>query len=239
MVAPIARAPDIRGSIGRSMPEDLAETLRSQIRGGLLGPGDRLPNERDLAASLGIGRITVRRAIQQLVSEGFLFSKRGNSGGTFVSDLEAPRQAWVERVRRAPEWVVDLIEYRKAVEMRAAELAARRRSAGQVAQMRAAIEEGSAPTSRRSFRQADHHFHVAVAEASSSPRLVDAIVQARGELFLPTDQLVFEDRFAQTADEHSAILAAIDAGDPEAARAAAETHLQASLQDFLDLIVGG
>ena len=220
------------------MPADLAETLRSQIRGGLLGPGDRLPNERDLAASLGIGRITVRQAIQQLVAEGFLLSKRGNSGGTFVSDLEAPRQAWVERVRQDPEWVVDLIEYRKAVEMRAAELAATRRSARHLDRMRAAVDEGTEPPSRRSFREADHHFHLAVAEASGSQRLVDAIVQARGELFLPTDQLVFADHFTQTRDEHTAILAAVDAGDPAAARAAAEAHLQGSLQDFLDLIVG-
>jgi GntR family transcriptional regulator, transcriptional repressor for pyruvate dehydrogenase complex len=218
------------------MPSDLAEALRSQIHGGQLGPGDRLPNERDLAASLGVGRITVREAIRQLVAEGYLVSKRGNAGGTYVTDLAEPHRAWIERARREPQWVVDLIEYRKAVEMRAAELAAGRRTRADLVEMQTAIEEGRAPASRRLFRQADHRFHVAMAEASGSPRLLTAIVSARGELFLPVDQLVFDDHFAQTKDEHTAIMEAIQARDVAGARAAAERHLEGSLRDFLQVI---
>jgi DNA-binding FadR family transcriptional regulator len=231
--------PERSAGLGRSMPADLAEMLRSQIHGGQLGPGDRLPNERDLATSLGVGRITVREAIRLLVAEGYLVSKRGNSGGTYVSDLAEPHRAWIERVRREPQWVVDLIEYRKAVEMRAAELAASRRTRTHLAEMRSAIEEGSVPASRRAFRQADHRFHVAMADASGSSRLLTAIVLARGELFLPTDQLVFHDHFTQTRDEHTAILEAIEARDPESTRVAVERHLQGSLQDFLDMVLDG
>jgi GntR family transcriptional repressor for pyruvate dehydrogenase complex len=229
--------PQVAGSLGRSMPSDLADTLRSRIHAGQLGPGDRLPNERDLAASLGVGRITVREAIRILVDDGYVVSKRGNSGGTFVSDLVHPRRAWVERVRSDPNWIVDLIEFRKAVEMRAAELAAGSRTAGHLAEMRRAITQGSAPSSRSAFRQADHRFHVAVATASGSERLLNAMVQARGEMFVPTDQLVFHDHYAQTEDEHVKILTAIEDRNPEAARAAVDAHLQASLTDFLNMIV--
>jgi GntR family transcriptional regulator, transcriptional repressor for pyruvate dehydrogenase complex len=234
---PVGAAAPISGHLGRSMPSDLADTLRSRIHGGQLGPGDRLPNERDLAASLGVGRITVREAIRVLVDDGYLVSKRGNSGGTFVSDLAQPHRAWLERIRRDPHWIVDLIEYRKAVEMRAAELAASRRSAAQLTEMRRAIKEGSTPSSRSAFRQADHRFHLAVADASGSERLAQAIVRARGELFVPTDQLVFHDHYTQTKDEHTEILTAIKDRDPAAARAAAEAHLEASLRDFLDMCV--
>ncbi len=227
----------VGADLGRSMSADLAQTLRSRIHGGQLGPGDRLPNERDLAASLGVGRITVREAIRILVNDGYLVSKRGNSGGTFVSDLARPHLAWIERVRSDPQWVVDLIEYRKALEMRAAELASQRRTSAQLIEMRVAIEEGSQPLSRGAFRQADHRFHVAVAEASGSQRLTSAIIQARGELFVPVDQLVFQDHFLQTREEHSNILAAVSAGDAEAARKAAEKHLQASLRDFLSMTI--
>jgi len=132
--------------------------------------------------------------------------------------------------------VVDLIEYRTAVETRAAELAARRRTHAQLVEMKAAIDEGTSPASRPAFRQADHRFHVAIAEASGSLRLQDAIVSARGELFLPVDRLVFEDHFIQTCEEHTAILEAIRARDADAARAAAERHLQASLRDFLEIV---
>jgi GntR family transcriptional regulator, transcriptional repressor for pyruvate dehydrogenase complex len=104
-------------------------------------------------------------------------------------------------------------------------------------EMRLAIKEGSEPSSRSAFRQADHRFHVAMAEASGSKRLATAIVQARGELFVPTDQLVFHDHCTQTRDEHTDILLAIKARDADAARQAAEKHLQGSLKDFLDMVI--
>jgi DNA-binding FadR family transcriptional regulator len=219
------------------MPAALAGTLRSQIHSGQLGPGDRLPNERDLAALLGVGRITVREAIRILVTDGYLVSKRGNSGGTFVTDLAQPHQAWRRRIEQDPHWIVDLFEFRKAVEMRAAELAALRRSAGHLEEMRQAIEEGAAPASRSAFRLADHRFHVAVAQASGSERLATAIVEARGELFVPTDQFAFTDHFAQTHDEHTRILAAIQSGDGAAARQAVEEHLDGSLKDFREMVL--
>jgi DNA-binding FadR family transcriptional regulator len=224
-------------ALGRSMPVALAATLRAQIHSGQLSPGDRLPNERDLATLLGVGRITLREGIRVLVADGYLVSKRGNSGGTFVTDLAQPHQAWLQRVEKDPRWIVDLFEYRMAVEMRAAELAALRHSAGHVEEMRQAIEEGADPASRSAFRLADHHFHVAVAQASGSERLTAAITEARGELFVPTDQFVFPDHFAQTRDEHTRILAAIEEHDSEGARQAAENHLNGSLKDFLDLVL--
>lgn len=223
--------------LGRSMPTDLADQLRTQIHGGQLGPGDRLPNERDLATLLGVGRITVREAIRMLVEEGYLVSKRGNSGGTFVSDLAKPQRLWLERIRQDPTWFTDLIEYRKAVEMRAAELAAKRRSREHLAEMKAAISQGADPESRHAFRQADHRFHVCMAQASGSERLVDATIRARGELFLPVDRMSFEDHYEQTRAEHGLILDAIRRRDAPGARDAVERHLQASLQDFMEMVV--
>lgn len=227
------------GALGRSRPADLAEQLRAQIHSGVLGPGDRLPNERELAAALGVARITVREAIRTLVEDGYVVSKRGNSGGTYVSDLTAAQQAWTDKVRRDPGWVVDLIDFRKAVEIRAAELAAVRGSEEDLAEMAAAIEQGSTPASRTAFRAADHRFHLAMAHASGSARLAEAIARARGEMFVPTDSLTFDDHYAQTREEHGRILAAIRGGDPAAARLAVESHLEGSLQDFMNMVVHG
>jgi DNA-binding FadR family transcriptional regulator len=226
-------------ALGRSRPADLAEHLRAQIHSGVLGPGDRLPNERDLAAALGVGRITVREAIRMLVEDGYVVSKRGNSGGTYISDLTAAQQAWTDKVRRDPEWAVDLIEYRKAVEIRAAELAAQRRSEADLAEMAAAIEQGTTPATRTAFRAADHRFHLAMAHASGSARLADAIARARGELFVPVDLLTFDDHYAQTREEHGRILEAIRTGNPAGARLAVESHLSGSLRDFMTMVVHG
>ena len=127
------------------------------------------------------------------------------------------------------------MEYRTAVEMHAAELAARRRGKDHLKTMKQAIEEGAAADSRVAFRRADHRFHIALAEASGNERLRAAIARARGELFVSVDRMAYEDQFALTHDEHSDIYAAIEARDEEAARRAIEKHLKTSL-DFVTLV---
>lgn len=221
---------------GRSAPDDIASLIRAQINGGQLGPGDRLPNERELAAQLGVARLTLRQALRLLIGEGYLTSKRGNSGGTFVTDLSQPQLVWLERVRRHPEWAVDLIEFRKAVEERTAVLAASRATSEQLQAMQVSVAEAAEPASRGVFRQADHRFHTTVAEASGSPRLLAAVVQARGELFVPVDAIQYQDRFRETCEEHAVILDAIQRRDAAAAAAAMEAHLESSLRDLLDMV---
>src|SRR5881398_2242082 len=64
--------------------EETVERLGTAIRLGILGPGLRLPPERELAEQLGISRSTLRQAITTLVQSGHLQSVRGRGGGTFV-----------------------------------------------------------------------------------------------------------------------------------------------------------
>lgn len=66
----------------------LVRGIREAIRGGRLAPGARAPSSRELAAELGLSRVTVVRAYEQLLAEGYLETRRG--AGTFVS---APRDA--------------------------------------------------------------------------------------------------------------------------------------------------
>src|SRR5689334_10718815 len=63
--------------------QQLQRALREAIEKRVLGPDDALPPERQLAADLGISRITVRKAIQALADEGFLEQRQGS--GNFVS----------------------------------------------------------------------------------------------------------------------------------------------------------
>src|SRR6187402_3317063 len=64
--------------------QETVERLGTAIRLGILGPGLRLPSERELAEQLGISRSTLRQAITTLVQSGHLTSVRGRGGGTFV-----------------------------------------------------------------------------------------------------------------------------------------------------------
>jgi GntR family transcriptional regulator len=64
--------------------QQLQRALRSAIETGVVGPDDALPPERDLAEMLSVSRITVRKAIDELVEEGLLVRKQGS--GTFISN---------------------------------------------------------------------------------------------------------------------------------------------------------
>src|SRR5260370_20724977 len=70
--------------------EDTVERLLQTIRLGVLHPGESLPPERELAARLGVSRDTVREAIKSLAHAGYLVSRRGRYGGTFLAQ-ELPR----------------------------------------------------------------------------------------------------------------------------------------------------
>src|SRR3979490_3491972 len=65
--------------------EDTVERLLQTIRLGVLAPGESLPPERELAAKLGVSRDTVREAIKPLSDAGYLVSRRGRYGGTFLA----------------------------------------------------------------------------------------------------------------------------------------------------------
>ena len=66
--------------------EETVERLLQAIKLGVVAPGDRLPSERDLAARLNVSRVTLREAIRALTEAGYVESRRGRYGGTFVND---------------------------------------------------------------------------------------------------------------------------------------------------------
>ena len=65
--------------------EETVERLLTVIKLGVVGPGARFPAERELAAQLGISRLTLREAIRELHQAGYVESRRGRFGGTFVT----------------------------------------------------------------------------------------------------------------------------------------------------------
>ena len=70
--------------------EETVERLLTVIKLGLVGPGERFPAERELAAQLGISRLTLREAIGAMAQAGYVQSRRGRFGGTFVIYTQPP-----------------------------------------------------------------------------------------------------------------------------------------------------
>src|SRR5688572_7531118 len=163
--------------------EETVERLGTAIRLGLLAPKTRLPAERDLAGELGISRSTLRQAITTLVQSGHLVSRRGRSGGTFVSDEpplahDQPARSLTSGEARA------VLDYRLAVETGVVVLAAERATADDLAQLDELTDRMAAIEGARfdAYRRADMRFHIGVAEAGHSPRLVSAMTEVQGQM---------------------------------------------------------
>ncbi len=74
---------------GVALYVQVRETLRDQIKTGVLKPGQKLPAEDELAAQFGVSRMTVRQGISDLTDEGVLYRRRGI--GTFVTQFHVER----------------------------------------------------------------------------------------------------------------------------------------------------
>jgi DNA-binding FadR family transcriptional regulator len=160
--------------------EETVERLGTAIRLGLLAPGTQLPPERDLADRLGISRSTLRQALTTLVESGHLISVRGRSGGSFVA--ESPPLGQEVAADALGEGARAVLDYRVAVESGAVLLAAERADAPALDPLVPLTERMDAATDFEHYRRADVRFHIAIAEATGSARLVAAMTEVQGQM---------------------------------------------------------
>ncbi|GII58955.1 GntR family transcriptional regulator [Planotetraspora thailandica] len=220
--------------------EETVERLLQAIKLGVVGHGEKLPPERELAAQLGISRVTLREAIRALQESGFLDVRRGRYGGAFVVyQPPSPRKGDLRKAvnEMGPGGLEDALTFRMAVECGAAQiLAGTDLTAAQRESLAARLAEvnDAAPAD---YRRMDTAFHLSIAELTGSPLLISACADARLRV---TDLLnaipVLQPNIEHAAVQHAAIVAAILGGDPEAARRAVAEHLEgtaALLRGFL------
>jgi DNA-binding FadR family transcriptional regulator len=205
--------------------EETLERLGTAIKLGLLEPGARLPAERDLCRQLGISRSTLRQALTALVQSGHLHATRGRSGGTFVAP--SPPSAAAPSAALLGSWR-DACDQRLAVELAVAVLATERAAPealapldGLVAVMDATLEDFPA------YRQADVHWHIGLAEAAGSQRLLGAMTEAQGQM---TDLISYiahpPELLAWSNQQHAKMLAAVRNGDGDRAMHIMAEHLK-------------
>ncbi|WP_307101638.1 FadR/GntR family transcriptional regulator [Arthrobacter globiformis] len=219
-----------------SVPQGIADHIKGLIRRGELGPGDRLPPERELAESLGVARVSLREALKHLQETGYIASRRGKTGGTFVTALSQPLAEWRRDVLEQEDELDDLTAMRVALESHAADLAAKRRTQEDLDEMEAAIRQQSDALNRAEFRLADTKFHDAVGRAARSRRLSKAIWQARSEFFTPADLVDHPDPVEEDHRQHQAIFEAIRDGDAPRACAAMRDHIEHTRQELRQIL---
>jgi DNA-binding FadR family transcriptional regulator len=229
--------------------EETVERLLAVIKLGVVGPGERFPAERELAALLGVSRITLREAIGDLRNAGYVESRRGRFGGTFVT-YTPPAPSRVELRRIAVEdadKINDALTFRMAVETGAAQILAQAGDSdgdgcgggGErvrdvlLTRLTAVNEAGPGD-----YRRMDTLFHLAIAELTGSSLLASACAEARVRLNDLLNAIpLLQRNIDHTTAQHTAIVTAILAGDTRRAQQAVAEHLDgtaALLRGFLE-----
>jgi DNA-binding FadR family transcriptional regulator len=160
--------------------EETVERLGTAIRVGLLSPGSKLPPERDLAEELGISRSTLREALTTLTQSGHLVATRGRTGGTFVADEPPLGKPEASDILGEAAWSV--LDHRVAVEAGSVLLACERSKLEDLERLDALVARMSESSDFEDYRRADIRFHIGVAEAARSPRLVTEMTEVQGRM---------------------------------------------------------
>jgi DNA-binding FadR family transcriptional regulator len=213
---------------------ETVERLGQAIGMGLLRPGERLPRESRLAEDLGISPVTLRSAIAILRGAGLLETQRGRGGGTFVSASPATRAVEGELPTEAE--LRDLVDFRVVVEGGAAALAAERATAEQLRYLASLADEMETASNYDLWGERDTLFHLILADASGSERLVAQVAEVRVEVYriaklgtVPRSVVTLADR------EHREILRAVEARQPDEAREAMARHVESTRALWLGL----
>ena len=217
--------------------EETVDRLGTAIKLGLLTPGTRLPPERELCSHLGIARSTLRQALTALTESGHLYAMRGRGGGTFVADPLPPADRPADELLSRWREVCDV---RLAVELGAAALACQRAGDDELSPLAELVElMDDLLGDYEAFRPTDVRFHIGLAEASGSPRLVAAMTEAQGEM---TDLISHiphpPEVLLHSNEQHALILAAVRVGDAARALGVVADHLHGTEYVLAGLLPG-
>lgn len=220
-----------RGSGRTSVTDDAITSIRRMILVGELVPGDRLPPEAELAATLGLSRTSLREAVRALTILGVIDTRQGD--GSYITGLgpELLLGALGLAVDLQREsGMLDLVGVRRVLEPSATALAATRISAEQLSTLQSCLEldlnESAGDPSERSL-ELDWDFHHIIASASGNALLavlLDGLAAPTVRMRVWRGHSV-PGALDSTISEHRAIYDALAAGDAELAQAAATLHV--------------
>ncbi|HVO55021.1 MAG TPA: FCD domain-containing protein [Solirubrobacterales bacterium] len=205
--------------------EETVERLGTAIRLGLLVPGSKLPAERDLARRLKISRSTLRQALTALVQSGHLVSLRGRKGGTFVAE-QPPLTERLDDPLDQDAWAT--LDYRVAIETGCVLLAAERGQGERLDQLEGLVEKmADEVEDYEEYRRTDVRFHIGIAEAAASGRLLSAMTDVQGQM---TDLIALiahpPEVLARSNEQHGRIVKALRKGDGARAAGLMREHIE-------------
>ncbi len=215
----------------KKVSTQIAEQIRSSILAGEFAPGDKLPPERELAEMFGVSRPSVREALNALASSGLVMSYQG--GGTVVRSLveTSATNPLSELIRIQQDRALDVIEVRKCMESWTAWYAAERALPDDISRMEEIISGMEHNLEKRvPSEDLDANLHIVIARATHNIvwlHLMQSLFDAMKEFQQSVWRAVYltQEDHQLLYGHHRAIVEAIKANDPAAARDAMVHHL--------------
>lgn len=218
-----------------SVVSEVAERLLAYFTSGEIAPGTRLPAERTLAASLGVGRSAVREALAALEILGIVVVRPGS--GTYLRDGVSellPRTLSWGLMLGAPR-TRELVELRGGLEVQAAQLAAQRISNEALDRMQANLDTmEQSLDDLKAFVEADAAFHREIAASSGNQVLEELLQSIRSLLRIWVDRALTDEGHAAAAlAEHTEIFRALKSRDDAAVTATMRSHMKTAARRLL------
>ncbi|HYP85572.1 FadR/GntR family transcriptional regulator [Variovorax sp.] len=219
---------------GARLADRVADALAGEIRNGRVVAGAKLPPEAALSAQFSVSRTVVREAISRLKSIGLVDSRQGS--GVYVREAGIPSLSFDASYAGSREAVIQMVEVRRALESEVAGLAAERRTAADVRQLRRALTAlDRAVRAGGDGVMEDVAFHRAIGDAAHNPFL-QSTLQYLSRLLQGATRVTRanearrQDFARQVREEHDRIVEAIAAGDAQAARSMAAAHMNNAIR---------
>ena len=225
----------IRGS---GVVEQTVRRLGEAIDFGLLESGEQLPAEPELAARLQVSPTTLREALAALREARYLVTRRGRLGGTFVQAPEQSRLGTAQRMLPdlSVEQIRDLCDFREMIACGTATLSCARAQPDDLALLSELLGKMRAAQTYTAWCRIDSRFHITIAAAAKSPRLVAAEASIQAELGAALGLNAQHPRILRVIDDqHKRIFEAIAGGDVAGAVAATQAHVRNTAETLLGL----
>lgn len=223
-----------------TLADRLQEQLKRQLLSGRLAPGAAMPSERELREAFGVGRTTVREALQGLVSSGFLTRESGRLIVRHPCDISPGLLDLAARASDAS--IGQVFDVRKLLEVHAASLAANNRTDADLAALAECLRRMDTRDETQ-YHTADRGFHCAVVRASHNTILAELYEAGLGLFFRkPAFWRVFTRspqqryRVGSGYEGHLQIHDAIVRRDPELAVEQMRRHLNEVEQGLIDIM---
>ncbi|MCG6894324.1 MAG: FadR family transcriptional regulator [Desulfobacteraceae bacterium] len=165
--------------------------IKRSIQDKMYTPGEKLPSERELVEQFEVSRVTIREALRNLQSSGLITIRRGVKAGAYVAEPNAEpiTESFLNLLSLGHIDYSHLIDARLYFEPRAAEMAAKHRSAEDLQRLQNLLEraEELVDTSRKRSRLLNVSFHCEVAKISRNPIIIfitESITQSYSALII-------------------------------------------------------